>query len=254
MSRLPPIPDPLDCVLLDAGDTLLAPAPSFQGRFVAVAAAHGLPLQEAAVDAAIADAVRAASWPSDWTDPATQRSFWVDFYRQVLAGLGHDDGPEGSGEPQGGAPVNGELAEGLFAAFSDPAGYRLFDDVRPALEELAGRGVKLGVVSNFEPWLEDVLALQGIDHLFAAVAISGKLGVAKPDPAIFRWAVQEAGADPAATVHVGDQPVNDVDAARAVGLTPVLIDRFARHPEPNGTHRVESLQGFVELISGYRLR
>jgi putative hydrolase of the HAD superfamily len=235
MSRLPPIPDPLDCVLFDAGDTLLAPAPSFQGRFVAVAADHGLPLEEAAVDAAIADAVRAASWPSDWTDPATQRSFWVDFYRQVLAGLGHD---------------GDELADALYQAFSDPAGYRLFDDVRPALEELAGRGVTLGVVSNFEPWLEDILALQEVDHLFAAVAISGRLGVAKPDPAIFRWAVQEAGADPAATVHVGDQPVNDVDAARAVGLTPVLIDRFDRYPEPNGTHRVESLKGFVDLISG----
>jgi putative hydrolase of the HAD superfamily len=153
----------------------------------------------------------------------------------VLADLGHD---------------HGELAEALFQAFSDPAGYRLFDDVRPALDELAGRGVKLGVVSNFEPWLEEVLALQGVDHLFAAVAISGKLGVAKPDPAIFRWAIQEAGADPAATVHVGDQPVNDVAAARAVGLTPVLIDRFARHPGPNGAHRVETLHGFVELVSG----
>ena len=233
MSRLPPIPDPLDCVLFDAGDTLLAPAPSFQGRFVAVAADHGLPLEEAAVDAAIADAVRAASWPSDWTDPATQRSFWVDFYRQVLAGLTD--------------PITIRY---FYSAFSDPAGYRLFDDVRPALEELAGRGVTLGVVSNFEPWLEDVLALQEVDHLFAAVAISGRLGVAKPDPAIFRWAVQEAGADPAATVHVGDQPVNDVDAARAVGLTPVLIDRFDRYPEPNGTHRVESLKGFVDLVSG----
>src|SRR5512132_1300678 len=159
MSRLPPIPEPLDCVLFDAGDTLLAPAPSFQGRFVAVAAANGLPLEEAAVDAAIADAVRAASWPSDWTDPATQRSFWVGFYRRVLATLGHeDDGPEGSGEPQGGAPVNRELAEALFAAFSDPAGYRLFDDVRPALEELAGRRITLGLVSNFEPWLDEVLA------------------------------------------------------------------------------------------------
>lgn len=239
MSRLPPIPDPLDCVLFDAGDTLLAPAPSFQGRFVAVAAANGLPLEEAAVDAAIADAARAASWPSDWTDPATQRGFWVGFYRQVLAGLGHEE--------------NGmEVAEALFAAFSDPAGYRLFDDVRPALEELAGRGVKLGVVSNFEPWLEDVLALQGVDHLFAAVAISGKLGVAKPDPEIFRWAIREAGADPAATLHVGDQPANDVDAARAVGITPVLIDRFARYPEPNGTHRVSSLLGLVELVSGKR--
>jgi putative hydrolase of the HAD superfamily len=235
MNRLSPIPDPLDCVLFDAGDTLLAPAPSFQGRFVAVAAAHGLPLEEAAVDAAIADAVRAASWPSDWTDPATQRSFWVGFYRQVLSGLGHD---------------HGELPEALFQAFSDPAGYRLFDDVRPALDELAGRGVTLGVVSNFEPWLEEVLALQGVDHLFAAVAISGKLGVAKPDPAIFRWAIQEAGADPAATVHVGDQLVNDVAAARAVGLTPVLIDRFDRHPGPNGAHRVETLHGFVELVSG----
>jgi putative hydrolase of the HAD superfamily len=238
MSRLPPIPDPLDCVLFDAGDTLLAPAPSFQGRFVAVAAAHGLPLEEAAVDAAIAEAVRAVEWPSDWTDPATQRGFWVGFYRRVLAALGH----EGDGL---------ELAEALFAAFSDPAGYRLFDDVRPALEALAGRGLKLGVVSNFEPWLEDVLALEGVDHLFAAVAISGKLGVAKPDPEIFLAALTEAGADPAATVHVGDQPANDVAAARAVGITPVLIDRFARHPDPDGAHRVEDLTGLVRLLNGH---
>ena len=250
MSRLPPIPDPLHCVLFDAGDTLLAPAPSFQGRFVAVAAAHGLPLEEAAVDAAIAEAVRAAEWPADWTDPATQRSFWVGFYRQVLAALGHE-GMEGSGEPQGGAPVGLELAEALFAAFSDPAGYRLFDDARPALEALAGRGLKLGVVSNFEPWLEDVLALEGVDHLFAAVAISGKLGVAKPDPEIFLAALAEAGADPAATVHVGDQPANDVAAARAVGITPVLIDRFARHPGPDGVHRVEDLLGLVRLLNGH---
>jgi putative hydrolase of the HAD superfamily len=236
MSRLPPIPDPLDCVLFDAGDTLLAPAPSFQGRFVAVAAAAGLPLEEAAVDAAIAEAVRAAEWPSDWTDPATQRSFWVGFYRQVLAALGHqDDGLQ--------------LAEALFAAFSDPAGYRLFDDARPALEALAGRGLKLGVVSNFEPWLEDVLALQGVDHLFAAVAISGKLGVAKPDPEIFLAALEQAGADPAATVHVGDQPGNDVAAARAVGITPVLIDRFGRHPDAGGAHRVEDLGGLLELVA-----
>jgi putative hydrolase of the HAD superfamily len=160
-------------------------------------------------------------------------------------------GREGSGEPQGGAPVGLELAEALFAAFSDPAGYRLFDDARPALEALAGRGLRLGVVSNFEPWLEDVLALEGVDHLFAAVAISGKLGVAKPDPEIFLAALAEAGADPAATVHVGDQPANDVAAARAVGITPVLIDRFARHPGPDGVHRVEDLLGLVRLLNGH---
>jgi putative hydrolase of the HAD superfamily len=237
MSRLPPIPDPLDCVLFDAGDTLLAPAPSFQGRFVAVAADQGLPLEEAAVDAAIAAAVRTAAWPDDWTDPATQREFWMGFYREVLTALGHaDDGLE--------------LAEALFASFSDPASYQLFDDVRPALDELAGRGVTLGVVSNFEPWLADILALQEIDQLFATVAISGVLGVAKPDPRIFQAALAEAGADPAATVHVGDQPANDVVAARAVGITPVLIDRFARYPEPDDAHRVGDLLEFLKLLDG----
>ncbi len=157
---------------------------------------------------------------------------------------------EGSGEPRGGAPVDRDLPEALFEAFSDPAGYRLFDDVRPALDALAARGLTLGVVSNFEPWLDEVLDLQEIGDRFAAVAISGKLGVAKPDPRIFKAALAEAGADPAATVHVGDQPVNDVAAARAVGITPVLIDRFGRHPDADGAHRVEDLLGLVELLDG----
>jgi putative hydrolase of the HAD superfamily len=233
MSRVPPIPDPLECVLFDAVDTLLAPAPSFQGRFVAVAAEHGVPLEEAAVDAAVAAAAREAAWPEDWTDPATQRAFWLGYYREVLGSLGHSQE---------------ELAEALFQAFSDPAGYRLFDDVRPALDELAGRGMTLGLVSNFEPWLDEVLALQGIADRFAAVAISGTLGVAKPDPRIFKAALDEAGADPAATVHVGDQPVNDVAGALAAGITPVLIDRFGRHPGAGGAHRVEDLAGLLELV------
>jgi putative hydrolase of the HAD superfamily len=234
MSRLPPVPQPLECVLFDAGDTLLAPAPSFQGRFVAVAAAHGLPLQEAAVDAAVAAAMRQAAWPDDWTDPATQRAFWTGFYRDVLAGLGHT--------------ADGHLPDALFEAFSDPAAYRLFDDVRPALDALASRGLTLGVVSNFEPWLADILALEGVADRFATVAISGVLGVAKPDPAIFKAALAEAGADPAATVHVGDQPANDVAAARAVGITPVLIDRFGRHRDLDDVHRVERLTELVAWL------
>jgi FMN phosphatase YigB (HAD superfamily) len=51
-------------------------------------------------------------------------------------------------------------------------------------------------------------------------------------------------------VHVGDQPANDVAAARAVGITPVLIDRFARYPEPDDAHRVEDLLGLVKLVNG----
>jgi putative hydrolase of the HAD superfamily len=236
MSDLPPIPDPLECVLFDAGDTLLAPSPSFHGRFVQVAAEHGVELEEAAALAAIAATARAVEWPSDWTDPATQRSFWVGFYGRVLVELGH----RGDGEA---------LAEALYRSFSDPAAYKLFPDVRPALDALAERGVKLGVVSNFEPWLEDVLALEGVDGRFAAVAISGKLGVAKPEPGIFLAALEQAGAAAEATVHVGDQLATDVEGAKAVGITPVLLDRYARVPDAGG-HRVQSMTELVALLDG----
>jgi putative hydrolase of the HAD superfamily len=234
MSNPTAIPRPLECVFLDAGDTLLAPWPSFQGRFVAVASEHGVSLEEAEAEAAIAATARQAAWPSDWTDPATQREFWSGFYVQVLERL------VDAGDHQ-------ELAEALYRSFSDPAAYKLFDDVRPALEALAARGLKLGIISNFEPWLEEVLRLEGVAHLFSVLAISGVLGVAKPQPAIFQAALEQAGVAPGAAIHVGDQPETDAAAARAVGITPVLIDRFRRLPPEVGP-RIGSLAELVELV------
>jgi putative hydrolase of the HAD superfamily len=228
------IPRPLRCVFLDAGDTLLAPWPSFQGRLVAVARGHGASFEEAAAHAALVAVARQAMWPTDWTDPAIQRRFWCGFYLDVLERLGF----------QGDSDA---LADALYGSFSDPASYRLFEDVRPALEALAARGLKLGVISNFEPWLEEVLRREGVLELFSALAISGVLGVAKPQPGIFHAALEQAGVAPSAAIHVGDQPEIDGEAARAVGITPVLIDRFKRLP-PEAGPRIGSLTELVELV------
>jgi len=230
------IPRPLAAVFLDAGDTLLAPAPSFEGRFIAVARAEGVELEEAAVAAAFAAAARRAVWPTDWTDPATQRAFWHGHYTDILGEL-HYEGDRAA------------LADALFEVFSDPAAYKLFDDVRPALHRLAGLGLKLGVISNFEPWLATVLELEGVDHLFAAVAISGVLGVAKPEPGIFLSALEQAGVHAGNALHVGDHLDIDVTGARAVGMTGVLIDRFRRVPAPPpDVLRIESLSELVDLV------
>ena len=234
MSNPTVIPRPLECVFLDAGNTLLSPWPSFEGRLVRVASQHGVSFEEAEVEAAVLAADREAIWPTDWTDPATQREFWYGFYVGVLERLGH------GGDPQ-------ELAEALYRTFTDPASYRLFDDSRPALEALAARGLKLGIISNFEPWLEEVLRLEGVLDLFSALAISGVLGVAKPEPAIFHAALDKAGVAPGAAIHVGDHPDVDAAAARAVGITPVLIDRFRRLP-PGAGPRIRSLTELVELV------
>jgi putative hydrolase of the HAD superfamily len=228
------IPRPLECVFLDAGNTLLAPWPTFEGRLVAVASEHGASFEEAAAQAASTAVARGAVWPTDWTDPATQREFWSGFYLGVLERLDYRGDRDA-------------LVGALYESFSDPASYRLFDDVRPALESLTARGLKLGVISNFEPWLEEVLRREQVLHLFSALAISGVLGVAKPEPEIFRAALEQAGVTASAAIHVGDQPEIDGAAARAVGITPVLIDRFEQLP-PEAGPRIGSLTELVELV------
>jgi putative hydrolase of the HAD superfamily len=92
-----------------------------------------------------------------------------------------------------------------------------------------------------------VLRLEGVLDLFSVLAISGVLGVAKPQPEIFRFALDQAGVAAAAAIHVGDHPDVDAAAARAVGIHPVLIDRFKRVP-PEAGPRIGSLNELVELI------
>jgi putative hydrolase of the HAD superfamily len=226
----------LHAVFFDAGDTLLAAHPTFQHRFVEVAEENGVQFEKAAVDAAYAEAIRRAKWPLDWADAAGQRQFWTGFYVGILADLGYSEDLD-------------VLAQAMYDAFSDPAGYRLFADALPVLDELERRGIVLGLVSNFEPWLREVLELQGVLDRFSAVAISGELGVAKPDPAIFRHALDEAGIRPEHAVYVGDSPDADVAGARAAGIDPVLIDRFGRYPVVDAP-RITALPELLPLLDG----
>jgi putative hydrolase of the HAD superfamily len=94
-----------------------------------------------------------------------------------------------------------------------------------------------------------VLELEGVRDQFVATAISGVVGVAKPDPGIFHAALDQVGVPAGACVHVGDNLDADVAGARAVGMTPVLIDRYARLPDTDEL-RVETLAELVELVEG----
>jgi putative hydrolase of the HAD superfamily len=235
---VPALPRPPLVVFFDAGDTLLAPWPSFARRFAMVAEAAGERFEQAEVEAALAEAARDAAWPADWTDPATQRTFWEGFYHGVLDQLGGRLGPTGDRD---------DLVEAMFTTFSDPATYRLFPDARPALERLRAAGIRLGLISNFEPWLLEVLELQGVRHLFQAEAVSGVLGVAKPDPAIFHAALSAAGVEAADAVHVGDSVPLDVEPAWAVGMAAVLVDRRGK-AGPSRAPRLADLTGLYALF------
>jgi 2-haloalkanoic acid dehalogenase type II len=130
------------------------------------------------------------------------------------------------------------------------ASLRLYPEVPALIGSLAGR-VKLALVTNgASDTQRGSLRHLGIEQAFAAVAVSGELGIAKPDPAIFETALRDLGVGPDEAWHVGDGPVTDVEGAQAAGLTAVWLNRSGgrwegAHPP---AHEIASLTELVELL------
>jgi len=161
------------------------------------------------------------------------RRFWQDVYEIFLRELG--------------VPNADGLIDVVYGEFTDLSNYRLFDDVPAVLDRLREAGVLLGVVSNFEAWLEGLLDELGVTHYFSVRVISGVEGMEKPDPRIFELAMSRAGVAPDASVYVGDNPEFDVDPALALGMFPVLIDRRRRFLDAPGT-RIDSMAELPSVL------
>jgi putative hydrolase of the HAD superfamily len=120
-----------------------------------------------------------------------------------------------------------------------------YPDAGPALAALRERGHRLAIVSNWDcslgDWLESSELLELVD---GAVVTSAATGAAKPDPAIFRRALDLLGADAQSAVHVGDSLEKDIAGARAAGIRAILV---ARRPDPPAG--VEAIRSLAELPS-----
>jgi putative hydrolase of the HAD superfamily len=107
----------------------------------------------------------------------------------------------------------------------DAIRFRAFDDAEPALSDLRGRGLRLVVVSNWDYALPRVLERVGLLPLLDGVVTSASVGAAKPDPAIFRAALEVADCEASEALHVGDSNEEDVAGAGAAGIRALLLDR-----------------------------
>ena len=115
---------------------------------------------------------------------------------------------------------------------------------RTALEGL--KGYELGVISNFTGNLEVILREFALRDLFATVTESFYVGCSKPDPRIFRAAL--GSRDPRKCLYIGDNPRNDIEPARALGMTTVLIHPPGKREECGATLYVEDLRDLSSKI------
>jgi putative hydrolase of the HAD superfamily len=148
----------------------------------------------------------------------------------------------------GSFPRFDQFFDEIFERFRGRNFWRVYDDVAPALTELKRGGLKLGVISNFDSRLYDVLRACRLDHLFDSIHISTRAGAAKPEPAIFQAALNHYAVDARRAMHVGDSLREDVEGAMAAGLNAILLDRNDRFAENAPAPRITSLEQVSALL------
>lgn len=231
--------NPPAAVLLDAGGVFVLPDPErILGAFTR---AECSVRREVLADAHY----RAAARFGAHLDVEAQ---WVDAWLGYLQTYVHECGVPQDRRDEAHRHLDSEFADaGLWV---EPVA-----GSREGLEALAATGVRLGIVSNADGMMGQRLAgLElcqvgpGIGVDIECVVDSGEVGVMKPDPRIFKAAVDLLGLDPGQVWYVGDMPAIDVVGARRAGIRPFLMDPLGLHLDA-GYERVASLAALADLIA-----
>lgn len=135
----------------------------------------------------------------------------------------------------------------LFDYFARPDAWALFPEVLETLSALRGRGLILGVISNFDSRLIGILNGLGAGPWFDEIVISSRAGHAKPDWRIFAAALAKHGLEPNHAAHIGDSEEKDLCGANDAGLMGILVDRNGESPSAAGL-RVADLRGILPLL------
>lgn len=228
------LPQTIETILFDFGGTLDADGVTWKERFHALYQAEGLVMT--------AEAFAPAFYAAD--DPLVGGLASSAGLEETVSALAAN--LEAQLEARG-SQVDGERGRSVAERFLSDASI-VFARNRPVLQALAGRH-RLGVVSNFYGNLEAVCASSGLAPFFGVMADSHRVGAEKPDPALFRAALDALGAAPETTLYVGNSLHRDCEGARRAGLSFVWITREGGGSEAHAAAPVAAaLSEFPQLL------
>jgi len=233
---------------LDAGFTILTPRRTLADALSGVLAEDGRAVTEDELRAAWEDADR---WFWDeyhrpgndtWTDDGRIEEYWRRYHSIMLGRLGVE--------------ARHEVLDRILASQWAADAWEPYPDVEPMLTAVREAGLTVGVVSDWGSNLRGILRDLSIDRYFDFVLPSGAVGVAKPDPAFYRMALETAGVAAAEGLMVGDSYRADVRGAWAAGMDAVWLDRRegasitpSDEPIPTDVRRIHSLDELPALIA-----
>jgi HAD superfamily hydrolase (TIGR01509 family) len=122
------------------------------------------------------------------------------------------------------ANLDRPLAEALYALDLDPVAHPFFKDVPETFRQLRARGIDVAIVSDVHFDLRPEFALVGIDELVSAYIFSFEHGVQKPDPRIFKLALERLDISASEALMVGDRPDRDGGAVH-IGIRTLILPK-----------------------------
>jgi putative hydrolase of the HAD superfamily len=203
----------IQAVLFDVDFTLARPGPELGPEgYRRIGERHGLTLDPARYEES-----RVAALASLQRHPELEHDdeIWIAFTEEIVRGMGGD---------AEGAPA---CAAELVRAWEQHERFTLYEDALPALALLREQGIKIGLVSNGSRDLDEFVAHHRLD-VDCAVG-SRAFGRTKPHPEIFRHALALLQVEPEDAAMVGDSYEDDIEGARALGMTAFLLDRDGRY-------------------------
>jgi putative hydrolase of the HAD superfamily len=139
-------------------------------------------------------------------------------------------------------PPSKTFFSALYTRFARADAWRIFPDVLPALDRLTTRGLRLGIISNWDRRLRPLLRHLKLHDYFHTIVVSCDLHVQKPSARIFQHAARKLRAPAEAILHVGDSIALDVQGAQGAGLGGVWLNR-----RPGGGTPTSGLKSLAEL-------
>ncbi|NXQ81131.1 HDHD3 protein, partial [Nyctibius grandis] len=226
----------------DAKDTLLRLRQPLGESYAAEARAHGVQVQPAALGRSFREVYGAQSrrFPNYGQGCGlSSQQWWVDVLKQTfrLSGV-HEDG------------LLTLMAENLYRDFCSARNWEVLPGAGETLSRCRQHGLRMGVVSNFDNRLENILSQCNLRHHFEFILTSEDAGFAKPDRRIFEQALCLGGVPPEQAAHVGDDYARDYRAARAVGMHSFLLQAAGQGEEPEvpPEHVLPTLSHLLALI------